>query len=157
MLKIKISEIMENTFVRVRTIKDVIIGSLSVISGLILLLLPTSSSINLLGFFLMCTGMILCIVMRSGYKHIRTGIKFSKAERYFSHAMLDEIKVKIASPQKLSSEDEDKGASLRLDVYYNKNVGTVYAQLHEYVPYTYEPCTNRYEYTYDIGCKLIER
>ena len=64
---------MEREFSRVRSIKDILISSLLIISGCVLVTLPTSESINILGFFLIGTGIILAIFLRSGYKDQLTG------------------------------------------------------------------------------------
>ena len=148
---------MENRFIRVRSSKDVVISSICIILGIILLIMPASASVNIFGFFLLSAGIIFSVVLKSGYKDVETGIKYCKSERYFSHEMHEEIKKKIASPGKINTQEEDKGTSLRLDVYYNKSAGTVYAQLYEYVPYTYEPCSEVYEHPYETGSKLIEK
>ena len=148
---------MENKFIRVRSTRDILISGTSIIIGLALVSLPTSESVNIFGFFLLFAGAILAAVLKTGYKHIETGLKYCKSERYFSHDMHEEIKKKIASPDKIAIQEEDKGTSLRLDVYYNKSAGSVYAQLYEYVPYTYEPCSKIYEHTYEVGSKLIEK
>lgn len=148
---------MENLFVRTRSTKDILICGISIIGGCVLMLLPAGSAVHITGFFLLFAGLILLLVLKTGYRHLESGVKYLKAERYFPHDMHDEIKKKIASPEKISAEAEDKGSSLRLDVYYSRNAGNVYTQLYEYVPYKYEPCSKIYEHTFEEGFKLIEK
>lgn len=82
-----------------------------------------------------------------------SGEKFNKNERFFSHENLDMLKAALACPDKIDFNKEDRGSSVRMDTYFNKT--KVYAQLFEYVPYTYEPCSTMHEYTFEKGCKLI--
>lgn len=121
------------------------------------MLLPSDSAIHITGFFLLFAGLILLLVLKTGHKHLESGASYLKTERYFSHDMYDEIKRKIAAPEKICAAAEDKGTGLRLDVYYSRNAGKVYTQLYEYVPYKYEPCSKIYEHTFEDGFKLVEK
>ena len=148
---------MENLFVRTPSTKDILICGISIIGGCVLMLLPAGSAVHITGFFLLFAGLILLLVLKTGYRHLESGVKYLKAERYFSHDMHDEIKKKIASPEKISAEAEDEGSSLRLDVYHSQSCGKVFCQLYEYIPYKYEACSKIYEHSYDEGAKLIEK
>ena len=61
---------MEKTFIRVRSIKDIVIFVSLVIAGSVLILLPTGAAVNITGFFLIFAGLILAFVLKSGYKDI---------------------------------------------------------------------------------------
>ena len=138
---------MEKTFIRVRSVKDILISSSLVILGSILLALPTGTAVNITGFFLIFAGLILAIALKSGYKDVETGEKFSKRERYFQQAMNSAIAAAIASrPESVDLTEEDKGNAVRLDIYFSKSCGKAYLQLFEYIPYKYEPCSRMYEY-----------
>jgi hypothetical protein len=122
-----------------------------------LVALPTSTSINILGFFLIFAGILLGIFMKTGYKDEKSGIKFSKKELYFDKSR--QVELSKALPVRLYASDikvNDKGNGIRLDIYHNKTVGKGYVQLFEYVPYSYEPCTGMYEYSYDSLSEILK-
>ena len=147
---------MEKTFERVRSIKDIVTFVSLVVLGSILIALPTSASINITGFFLIFAGLILALVLKTGYKD-ENGGKYQKKERFFQQAMNAEICSAIASkPNSINLSEEDKGNAVRLDIYSCKSSGKAYIQLFEYVPYRYEPCSKMYEYELSKVSKLIK-
>jgi hypothetical protein len=138
---------MEKTFNKVRSTKDIVISAGLAVAGCVLVALPTSTSINILGFFMIFAGILLFLMLRSGYKEVESDAKFCKTERYFSQTLRTELAEKIASkPQSVNLAEEDKGNAVRLDVFYSKQTGKAYIQLFEYIPYKYEPCSKQYEY-----------
>ena len=143
---------MEKEFSRVRSTKDIIITAIIVVAGSVLVALPTSASINITGFFMIFTGLILAFVLRTGYKDNATGDKYSKVEKFFAQSMKSDISTALeTSFKKLNLSEEDKGNGIRLDIYYSRKTGKSYTQLFEYIPYKYEPCTRQYEHdTADI-------
>lgn len=143
---------MEKEFSRVRSAKDIIITATIVVAGSVLVALPTSASINITGFFMIFTGLILAFVLRTGYKDNATGDKYSKVEKFFAQSMKSNISTALeTSFKKLNLSEEDKGNGIRLDIYYSRKTGKSYTQLFEYIPYKYEPCTRQYEHdTADI-------
>jgi hypothetical protein len=148
--------IMEKTFERVRSIRDIVIFVSLVVLGSILIALPTSASINVTGFFLIFAGLILALVLKTGYKD-ENGGKYQKKERFFQQAMNAEICSAIASkPNSINLSEEDKGNAVRLDIYSCKSSGKAYIQLFEYVPYRYEPCSKIYEYEISEVSNLIK-
>ena len=117
---------MEKTFNKVRSTKDIVISSGLAAGGCVLVALPTSTSINILGFFMLFAGILLFLMLRSGYKEVETGEKFCKTERYFSQTLRAELAEKIASKPQT-----------------------------EYIPYKYEPCSKQYEYALSEVTNLI--
>lgn len=147
---------MEKTFNKVRSTKDIVISAGLAAGGCVLVALPTSTSINILGFFMLFAGILLFLMLRSGYKEVETGEKFYKTERYFSQTLRAELAEKIASkPQNVNLAEEDKGNALRLDIYYSRQTGKAYIQIFEYIPYKYEPCSKQYEYALTEVTNLI--
>ena len=113
--------IMEKTFVRVRSAKDITICVSLIIAGSILIALPTGAAVNITGFFLIFAGIILALVMKTGYKDLDTGMKYQKEEHFFQQAMHAAISTVLASnPDALDLSEEDKGNAIRLDVYYSR-------------------------------------
>ena len=137
---------MEKEFSRVRSAKDITITATLIITGCVLVALPTSASINITGFFLIFTGLILAFVLRTGYKDNETGERYCKVEKFFAQSLKSEITNALeTSLKKLNLSEEDKGNGIRLDIYYSRKSGKSYSQLFEYIPYKYEPCTGQNE------------
>ena len=148
---------MEKNFIRVRSTKDIIICASSVILGAVMVALPTATSINVIGFFMIFTGIILTLILRSAYKDTQTGEKFAKTERFFAQSMKHEITSVLASkPENVNLAEEDKGNGIRLDIYYSRSAVKAYLQLFEYIPYKYEPCTTIYEHELSSVSQLIK-
>ncbi len=138
---------MEKNFIRVRSIKDIVISTGLAIAGCVLVALPTATSLNVLGFFMIFTGILLFFIVKSSYKDEQTGVKYCKTERYFGQASRVEIMEKISSnPNGINLSEEDKGNAVRLDIYHSKESGKAYLQVLEYVPYKYEPCSKQVEH-----------
>ena len=63
---------MEKNFIRVRSTKDITISLTLTIAGGVLVALPTATSVNILGFFMIFAGIILFLMLRTGYKETET-------------------------------------------------------------------------------------
>ena len=148
---------MEKTFIRVRSIKDIVIFVSLAIVGIILTVLPGGDAVHIAGFFIIFAAAILAFVLKSAYKDIETNEKYLKKERYFQQTMHAAISEAITSkPDSIDLSEEDKGNALRLDIFYSRSSGKAYIQLFEYVPYTYQPCTKMHEYELSETSKLIK-
>lgn len=148
---------MEKTFTRVHSIKDIVIFISLLVLGSILVAAPTSDAVNITGFFLIFAGVILALVLKTGYKDVETNAKYQKIERYFQQAEHAAISSVIASkPDSVDLSKENNGNAIKLDIYYSKATGKAYIQLFEYVPYTYQPCSKMYEYEISKVGKLIK-
>ena len=147
---------MEKEFIRVRSIKDIVIFVSLIALGSVLVALPTGTAVNITGFFMIFAGLILSLVMKSGYKDAEKGDCYNKKEYYFQQAYNAALSSAISkTPESVALSEEAKGNALRLDVYYNKASGKAYLQLFEYIPYKYEPCSEMLEYGIDRVEKLI--
>ena len=148
---------MEKTFVKVRSIKDIAVSAALLISGFILILIPSDASVNIFGFILIMTGIILSLTLKSGYEDMETRQRYFKKEHYFTHAMNAAISKAISCrPESVKLTEEDKGNAVRLDIYYNRRADKAYIQMFEYVPYKYEPRSEMYEYEISKVAKLIK-
>lgn len=146
---------MEREFIRVRSVKDIIVSSLILITGCILVMLTESTAANIGGFFLILTGLLLAFLLKTAYKDNVSGEKFIKKERFFSQEKHESLKAALTCPKHLNLSGEDNGSTLRLDVYYNNS--KVYVQLFEYVPHTYEPCSPIIEHDRSQGTAFISK
>ena len=148
---------MEKTFVRVHSIKDIVVFISLLAVGGILIAIPAGDAVNITGFFLLFAGAILALVLKTGYKDVETAAKYYNKERYFQQTMHTAIANAIASkPDSIDLSEENKGNAIKLDIYYSKATGKAYIQLFEYVPYTYQPCSKMYEYDLSKVSKLIK-
>ena len=147
---------MEKEFSRVHSATDIII-SLILVAGGCSLLIPNTTSINVLGFFMIITGLVLALVMRTGYKDKETGERFRKTEKFFPAHCKDSIsKAIVSSPDKVDLSEENKGNGLRLDTFFNTKTGHVFCRLYEYIPYRYQPCSTVISVEMDKADKLIK-
>lgn len=139
---------MEREFIRVRSAKDIFTTLILITAGGIMIALPTSQAVNVAGFFLIFAGLVLGIILKTGYKDTESGINYYKKERFFAQNLRDDIARKIqGNLNGINLAEEDKGNGLRLDIYYSKASGKAFIQLFEYIPYKYEPCSKMYEHS----------
>ena len=78
---------MEKTFIRVRSIKDIVISASLALAGIILTVLPVGDAARIAGFFIIIAAAILAFVLKSAYKDVETNEKYLKKERYFQQTM----------------------------------------------------------------------
>lgn len=148
---------MDKTFIRVRSIKDIVIFSSLAIVGITLTVLPIGDAAHIAGFLMIFAALILAFVLKSAYKDIETNELYLKMERYFKQTMHAAIASAIASkPDSVDLSEENKGNAVKLDIYYSRSAGKAYVQLFEYVPYTYQPCSKMYEHEISKVTKLIK-
>ena len=96
---------MEKNFVRVRSVKDIIISATLIFSGILLLLLPDSTGIHISGFFIMMIGMLLAFTLKSCYKDEETGFKYCNKERYFEGSRREELSSAISASLRVERAD----------------------------------------------------
>lgn len=154
---VKKNTIMEKEFSRVRSAQDITISLILIICGGVLVALPTSTSVNIIGFFMIFAGIILVLTLKTSYKLVETGEKFKKKEKFFAQSKKDSLSAALAgNPDTIDIAEENKGNGLRIDVYYSTKLGKAYCRLYEYIPYRYEPCTPFYEHPAGKVEKLIK-
>mgnify|MGYP003442221174 CR=1 FL=1 len=147
---------MEREFIRVRSIKDVVIFALLIIAGVILALLPEASGANIGGWLLIIAGIAVAFTLKSAYMDVKTKAIYNKKEI----SLPGNIKAKVLSalastPQTIDRHMGGDGQGLLLKIYFNKRVGRAYIQLFEYIPHQFEPCSEVYEYELSKVEKLI--
>lgn len=148
---------MEKNFIRVRSAKDIKIFSLFIIAGCILALVPNADSLNLGGYSLIVIGVVLALLLKSGYKDVSTKEFFQKKELLFPKEMKASILSALASDSnsiELSKNGESQ--ALKLELFYSKASGKAYLQPFEYIPYQYEACSEIYEHEISKIGKLLE-
>ena len=111
---------MNKEFIKVRTITDITISSILLISGIILVALPTSVSVNIFGFFAFIIGVLLLAILKTGWLDIETKERYCLKHRYFPKNRKNEILNALENNiDSIDISDEDN-EGLRVDIYYNK-------------------------------------
>lgn len=138
---------MEKNFIRVRSIKDIVISVSFIIVGFILAAIPEAPGANLVGYLLIATGAILGWLLKSKYKDVETCEKYCRKQLSFLRDMKAPILQALASaPNSIDLSKEGTGQALILKIYYSKTSNKAYLQLFEYVPHQFETCSEMYEY-----------
>ena len=138
---------MEQRFIKVRSIKDIVKFTSLITIGLVFTAIPEVVEAHLAGYALISIGAVLTFFLKSGFKDIETQEIYFKREFLFSGNMKTSILSAIASsPESIDISQEDKGQELILQMYYGKTSGKAYLQLFEFVPHQYVPCSEVYEY-----------
>lgn len=138
---------MEKEFVRVRSAYDYIISFALLVIGGVIVAIPTSVSINIVGIFSILAGILLLVILKSAWKDTSSGIIFRKKEMYFPQSCRDRIVKAISGNiDEIDVSDEDKGNGLRVDIFYNRKEDKAFILASEYIPYRYEPASAFYEF-----------
>lgn len=148
---------MEKKFIRVRSIKDVIVFTLLIITGLVLVVIPENIEANLGGYTLIAIGAVLACILKSTYKDIETQKIYLKKEFSFCGEMKAPLLSALdSSPGTIDLSENGKGQVLMLKIYYSKISNKAFLQLFEYVPHQYESCSGVYEFEIDKVANLIK-
>ncbi|MDO4736493.1 MAG: hypothetical protein Q4B21_05710 [Bacteroidia bacterium] len=135
---------MEKTFLKTRSMSDIAISVSTLVIGCICTLAPVSETLNIFGVFAIIAGFILMLTLKSEYIDPRTGIRYKKKIFNFAREEKENILKVLPNPDDLNDKEFSSGESLMLLLYHNKE--KAYAQLLEYVPHQYVPCSKMYEY-----------
>ena len=125
---------MEKEFNRARSAQDIIVSLILIVAGAVLIAMPTSTSVNIVGFFMIFAGLILLLVLKTSYKLAGTNETYKKKEKFFPQSKRDSfINMLSKSPEAADLSDENKGNGLRVDVFYSHKSGKAYCRLYETV------------------------
>ena len=144
---------MEYNFKKVHTGKDLAISSIVLLSGIGLFFVN-----NGLGIITAVCGVAMFFLYKGGYKRDGQGIVLQKKSedlcKCCKPTVLDYLNGKEVTPQ---IKKGNEGGSVRLDVYYNAAAGIAYAQLFDFLNYSYEPGTDVVELHSPKADKLISQ
>lgn len=148
---------MEKKFIRVRSVKDIIVFVLLAVVGCVLAILPLGKSVVFLGATLAIIGIVLAVTIKRVYKDVETGETYLMKQLSFHQNMCKSIASVIeTAPEKIDLTDEGKSNAVKLDIYYSKSLGKAYLQLFEYVPYHYEPRSSMIEHELSRVASLVK-
>lgn len=146
---------MNKEFVKVRTMTDKTISSLLLVSGILLVVLPTSASVNMMGYLALAVGALLMATLKTGWQDIETKERYCKKYLHFPKKDKAEILSALENHiEDIDMLDEGKGEGLRMEIYYNKH--KAFITLFEFVPYNYVPISPTIEYTADKVSNLLK-
>lgn len=145
---------MNKEFAKVRTMTDKMISSLVLISGILLIVLPTAASVKTMGCFVIAVGILLLVILKTGWQDTETKERYGKKNLHFPKKDKAEILSALENHiDDIDMLDEGKGEGLRMDIYYNKH--KAFINLSEFVPYNYEPISPTFEYPADRVRSLL--
>ena len=138
---------MEQRFIKIRSIKDIVIFTLVILAGVLLVILPENIGANMGGYTLIVIGLILASLLKSDYCDKRTLKRYYKRQLYFNIAQKSKLLSAITScPSTINTSTESEGQTLRLDIYFSHQANRASIQLFEYVPHEYTPCSEIHDY-----------
>ena len=141
---------MTKDFKRVHNALDIIISSSLVIAGFVAIIIPSSVGVNILGCCLAFCGVVLFLTTKSGYKDCCSGLCFCRKTKYFPASrkaeLLDALKT---DPAKIDWSETEAGNGLKVDIYINKKNDLVFVHCAEYIPYSYQDCSDWFAFSLD--------
>ncbi len=138
---------MTKDFKRVHNALDIIISSVLIIGGIVTVVIPTSVGVNIVGCCLAFCGIVLFFTTKSGYKDNQSGICFSKKTKYFPASRKAEILEALRNdPSQMDWSEGEIGNGLKVDIYVNKKQDIVFVHCEEYIPYSYQDCSDWFSF-----------
>lgn len=148
---------MAKDFKRVHNALDITISSVLVIAGIITVIIPSSVGVNILGCCLAFCGIVLFFTTKSGYKDCQSGICFRKKTKYFPASRKTEILEALKNdPSKMDWSEAETGNGLKVDAYVNKKQNLVFVHCAEYIPYSYQDCSDWFTFSIDQTGNLLK-
>lgn len=148
---------MTKDFKRVHNALDITISSILVIGGLVTIIIPSSVGVNILGCCLAFCGIVLFCTTKSGYKDCTSGLCFHKKTKYFPASrkaeMLEALK---SNPAKVDWTETETGNGFKVDLYINKKNNLVFVHCSEYIPYSYQDCSDWFAFEIDKSGNLLK-
>lgn len=138
---------MEKNFIKVRTIKDIIISLSFIITGAAISFAFNGAGAVAGGYSMIILGIVLAFILKSAYKESESGELYIRRELSFQQKMKPAIIAALKSdPNTINISENGNGQDLRLVIFYSKYTQKAYIQLLEYIPFQYSPCTSMGEY-----------
>ncbi len=147
---------MEKEFVRVRSVRDIIVSALMAICGIVLIALPTSVSVNIFGTCLAVPGVLMLLFLKTDYKDPETGSHYRRVIKYYAASRKSEILSALKNdPAKADWNETDSANGLMLDIYVARKADEVFVRASEFIPYNYVPCSDWFTFKSDSVAKLL--
>ena len=148
---------MSKEFKRVHNVLDIVISSVLVIGGLVTVIIPSSVGVNILGCCLSFCGIILFFTTKSGYKDCSSGLCFCKKTKYFPASRKAEILEALKTdPAKADWTETESGNGLKVDAFVNRKNNLVFVHCSEYIPYSYQDCSDWFAFELDKTGNLLK-
>lgn len=149
---------MEKEFVRVRSMRDVIVSAAMTVIGIVLIVLPTSVSVNIFGTCLAVPGVLMLLFYKTDYRDTETGLRFRRVIKYYPASRKAEIMAALKSDlSKVAWNEKGTADGLMLDIYVGHGCNKVFIRVSEFIPYNYEPCSDWFEYDVAHVAQMIAK
>lgn len=150
---------MEKEFVLVRSMRDMIISSVVTVAGVLLVVIPVSVSLNILGVCLAVPGLLLLLFYKSDHKDVATGEKYHKTIKYYPVSRKQELLSALESgtPAKTDWKESSSSDGLMLEVLEGRDNGNVFVRLSEFIPYNYEPCGGWFQFDRQQAAAMLKK
>ena len=130
---------MENTFRKVRSVRDIVISAAVTAAGIALLFI---GPVSWLGWILLIAGLVMVFTYKTSWRQDGDKTDYKHVVYYFPPSDRSKIAACLEGDVRSITIPADQNESGdRMDVYYNRDERKLYAQLLEFVPYTYKPVT----------------
>lgn len=117
------------------------------VTGIVLILLPSSVSVNIFGTCLAVPGILMLLFFKSDYVDLSSGQRFRRIIKYFPASRKNEILNALKeNPSKVDWNAPESASGLMLDIYVGCNEDKVFVRMSEFVPYNYVPCSDWFTY-----------
>ena len=149
---------MEKEFVRVRSVRDIALSAVLAVAGISLIIMPTSVSINILGTCLAVPGVLMLLFLKTDFKEVSTGKHFTKVLKYFQASRKSEILGALKNDPSAYEWKEDISSNngIMLEIYAGKDEDKAFVRVSEFVPYSYVPCSEWFDFAKDKVAKLLK-
>ncbi len=148
---------MNKCFSRSRSVRDIAVSAGLFVAGVVVVVFPSSVSVNILGAFMCFFGIVTFFMMKSSRVDTQTGIRYKKCVKYFPSSMkADILKALSDDPTHFDWAEKDDSEGIMLEIYYSTAANNVYVHCLQYVPYEYCSCSDWYCFPIDRCGNMIQ-
>lgn len=136
---------------------DVAISSITIIAGIVLVVMPTSVSINIFGSCMIVVGILLVTLFKTGWQDVETKEQYCMKKLFFHQNKKSQLLNALEKHAEIMAvSDKEEGDGLMMEIYYNRQNKKAYINLFEFVPYEYKTICPTFEYSTDEIGRLID-
>ncbi len=144
---------MENNFVKVHSNRDIFVSALILVAGIVLIFVN-----NILGIVIILCGLLFFLLHKSGYKFNNQGFVLQKKSielsRKCQQSVLDFLNGQNKEPHLIKGNE---GGTFLLEVWFNKEGKTAYAQVSVFQDLDFRKITEIIELNSSDAQILIEK
>lgn len=138
---------MEKEFVRVRSVRDIVLSAILLVAGVALFFVD-STSVNIFGACLAVPGVLMLLFLKTDYKDTESGAHFRRVIKYYPASRKSEVLGALkSSPAQYNWVEGNSANGLMVDIYVGLKEDKVFLRVSEFIPYSYEPCSEWFSYS----------